>query len=67
MSEKERSRPAKAAPETAPTTKLVGPQVTTWRRVRAGQRIHKLERRVWAISVRVDALEERLDALEVKP
>lgn len=60
------SRP-KAAPEPAPTTKLVRPQITTWRLVRSGQKVARLERRVWAIKARVDALEARVDALEVKP
>ena len=61
----DRSGP-KAAPESSTTTQNL-PNPTTWRLVRSGQRIHKLERQVWAIAVRVDALEERLDALEVKP
>lgn len=57
MNDEERPQ---ALPETAPTTKLVSGKVTTWRLLRAGQKVNRLERRVWAI-------EERLDALEVKP
>lgn len=57
MNDEERPQ---ALPETAPTTKLVSGKVTTWRLLRAGQKVNRLERRVWSI-------EERLDALEVKP